>query len=118
MSDLTSDRIRQFVHRGDALNNQKENSAKKHARCNHKKGGYIGHNPVVPDAGDSTEYCVIKHTFPWNDTWVICQRCNKKWKPGMPDYQEAIDFPTRNKPSRSITFVVDIEAARELTEES
>ena len=104
-----------YKDRGRILEESKQHRDRSTKTCDHLKGGY-GSNL---DKGNSSVYSVIKHVFPWNDMWVICTRCNKKWKPGDPDYETAKRFKTDNTTSTSISFMgVNVAEARELTKES
>jgi len=111
-----------FRHRGVIFQEQASQRKAAHAECTHRKGGrqYFESGHLQTATGNDRDYSVIKHRFPWGDTWVICTRCNKKWKPGMSDYEEALKFPTNNSSSASITFQGPnvIKEARELTKES
>ena len=75
----------------------------------------------LPEKGDNKrDYAVIKHQFGWGDIWVICLRCGKKWKPGMPGYDEALKFPTTNSASTALQYgarMID-QVARDATKES
>ena|ERR1035437_709633 len=88
--------------------------------CNHRKGGKIvrsGSTLSFPIAsGDSAQYAVLKHQMMHGDVWVRCLRCGKWWKPpirsqyefdrdfwkAMFEYEEALNFPTRNVMSGSV----------------
>lgn len=86
-------------------------------RCNHHKGGNGAHG-VVAGQGDDSQYSVLKHVFSNGDQWVRCLRCGKTWKPPIEDrfktkeeylavyaeYQQAINFNTRNTTSGSVAF--------------
>lgn len=85
--------------------------------CNHRKGGYIAGDGTISLGTEAGQYAVIKHTYPWGDTWVRCIRCGNKWTPGDPGYDEALLFPTNNQSSSSTQFHVDVKYARELTKE-
>ena len=115
-------RFQQAVSNGVCLT-QNNNTAKNRAeRCNHRKGGTWAN--YVSNGGwgsEFSDYAVIKHQFPWGDTWVMCQRCPKKWKPGDEDYEEALKFPTRNVMSTSAQLRLSpdsLAVARKLTKES
>ena len=73
----------------------------KQEACTHRKGGK---NLEGLTYGNDQNYSIIRHTYPNNETWVLCQRCGKEWKPGEEVYLEAIRFPTDNEPSGSVTF--------------
>lgn len=86
-------------------------------RCNHKKGGN-GAAGVVGGRGDSSDYAVIKHMFAHGDTWILCTRCGKTWKPPVESdyadtaafehaktiYETALDFQTKNVTSKGVVF--------------
>lgn len=79
-------------------------AARMQAGCNHKSGGsgmegYMG-------KGTDSKYAVGRHTYPNNETWVLCLRCNKEWKPGDPGYAEAMSWSTDGGTSSSITFIL------------
>ena len=48
--------------------------------CKHRKAGRAG-GPGWMGQGNDMNYSVLKHTFPWGETWVRCMRCGKCWKP-------------------------------------
>lgn len=88
----------------------------KQSVCKHKKGGK---NLAGIVNGNSSDYSVWKHTYPWGAVEVICSRCGKTWnKPAlalrksdakayrvqMEAYNEAINWPTDNEPSGSVLF--------------
>jgi RNA polymerase-binding transcription factor DksA len=86
-----------------------------------------------------TKYAVIKHTEPWGETYVMCQRCGKEVRDPyhmlrktapekvaearkkdpkgydrvMAEYKEWINFPTDNSPSGAAMFGIqrDVEYA-------
>jgi hypothetical protein len=104
--------------KGAALSVKAKNEATQQSNCNHKKGGN-GAQGVVGGQGDDSQYAVLKHTFANGDTWVRCLRCGKTWKPpvksdfkgdqsgyddAMKTYKEALNFQTRNVPSKGIVF--------------
>lgn len=110
-----------FKMRGRVLQDNARDEKTQQNKCNHRQGYRVGfESGKVTREGESEFYSVIHHTFPWNDVWVICLRCSKRWKPGMPDYEEALKFKTTNSPSKSITFQGPnvVKEARELTKES
>jgi len=86
-------------------------------RCNHRKGGN-GAQGLLTGQGDSSDYAVIKHMMANGDWWIHCLRCHKWWIPPMEsdfetaagyegafkEYQAALNFPTKNIPSKSVTF--------------
>jgi hypothetical protein len=106
------------------------------AVCAHKKGG-LGANRQT--TGDDQKYAVIKHTEPWGETYVMCQRCGKEVRDPyymlrktapekvaearkkdpkgydrvMAEYKEWINFPTDNSPSGAAMFGIqrDVEYA-------
>jgi hypothetical protein len=112
--------IEDFRARGTLLDNDRQRKEARGERCNHRKGGMADFKSgYISQGSETADYAVIKHQFYWGDTWVICIRCGKKWKPGMPDYNEALKFPTCNTTSTSTQFRgIDVAAARELTKES
>jgi hypothetical protein len=113
------DKVFTAVLNGQILNKTKEIVSKRQNDCNHRKGGYISPDgKEISQGSECGEYSVIKHQFFWGDIWVICNRCGQKWKPGDPDYQEALKFPTRNQTSTSTQWKVDVNQARELTKET
>jgi hypothetical protein len=104
--------------KGAALSVKAKNEATQQSNCNHKKGGN-GAQGVVGGQGDDSQYAVLKHTFANGDTWVRCLRCGKTWKPpvksdfknnaegytaAMNVYKAALQFQTRNVPSKGIVF--------------
>ncbi len=104
--------------KGAALSVKAKNEATQQSNCNHKKGGN-GAQGVVGGQGDDSQYAVLKHTFATGDTWVRCLRCGKTWKPpvksdfknnqegytsAMDVYKQALQFQTRNVPSKGIVF--------------
>jgi hypothetical protein len=104
--------------KGAALSVKAKNEATQQSNCNHKKGGN-GAQGVVGGQGDDSQYAVLKHTFANGDTWVRCLRCGKTWKPpvksdfknnqegyasAMEVYKQALQFQTRNVPSKGIVF--------------
>ncbi len=104
--------------KGAALSVKAKNEATQQSNCNHKKGGN-GAQGVVGGQGDDSQYAVLKHTFANGDTWVRCLRCGKTWKPpvksdfknnqegytsAMDVYKQALQFQTRNVPSKGIVF--------------
>jgi len=105
--------------------------AKRHAACNHRKGGLI--RRVKSDTsiaeglnnGTSASYAVRKHQMMNGDIWVDCIRCGKKWRPpvhqdfnwferkfrtqrfqnyvaALVEYDTACNFETNNSTSSSI----------------
>lgn len=100
--------------------------------CPHKKGGR-GIEGIF--SGNSSDYSVIKHTEPWGETYVKCQRCGKEWRDpffmlrktdpqrvalakekdprdynlAMKSYKEALEFPTDNSPSGGAIFGIQRE---------
>ena len=104
--------------KGAALSVKAKNEATQQSNCNHKKGGN-GAQGVVGGQGGDSQYAVLKHTFANGDTWVRCLRCGKTWKPpvksdfknnqegytsAMDVYKQALQFQTRNVPSKGIVF--------------
>jgi hypothetical protein len=90
------------------------------AHCNHRKGGQ-GVPAVIHGEGTSAMYAVAKHMLPNGLWWVLCTRCGKEWHPenpfnvengrivpvkATPGWQEAVNYPTDNTPSRSSTFFI------------
>lgn len=69
--------------------------------CNHRKGG-LGVEGL--SKGEDAKYSIWKHTYVNGKMIVMCSRCQKEWKPGDPDYAEAMQFPTDNTPSGGVTF--------------
>lgn len=102
---------------GATLKQLKQNDAHVQNRCNHRKGGN-GMSGYLNGQGDDPQYAVIKHKISNSDLWVRCMRCGKTWKPPVQsayktaeefqkaqfEYQEAVNFPTRNVTSSSIVF--------------
>ena len=106
--------------------------------CPHRKGG-TGVKGVF--AGGAAEYSVIKHTEPWGETYVTCQRCGKEWRDPffmlrrtnparvaaarkadkrgydriMKEYKEALDLPTDNSPSGGTVFSIQRDVEYEST---
>lgn len=93
----------------------------KQSVCKHKKGGK---NLAGIVNGNSSDYSIWKHTYPWGAVEVICSRCGKTWnKPAialrksdpkayraqMEEYNEAINWPTDNEPSGSVLFAFTYE---------
>lgn len=108
---------------GRALKHQATCEHSRQKECNHLKGGtaeYItgkGFTGRVSQGSSPNEYAIIRHQFPWGDIWVRCIRCGKQWKPGNPEYEDALKFPTSNVMSTSIQLRgLDIQEARKLTE--
>jgi hypothetical protein len=107
--------------KGQAIEQIKAGRRNHQNTCNHKKGGQ-GAQGLLKGQGDDSQYAVIKHTFSHGDTWVICLRCKKAWKPPVrsrfpagdagsalylgkvAEYQAALNFQTRNSPSGSVMF--------------
>jgi hypothetical protein len=107
--------------KGQAIEQIKSGRRAHQSKCNHKKGGN-GAQGLLNGQGDDSQYAIIKHTFPHGDTWVICLRCKKTWKPPVrskfppgdegsalylgkvAEYQAALNFQTRNSPSGSVMF--------------
>lgn len=102
--------------KGQTLDAIAKHKASAQDRCTHRKGGLIGHY----DMGDSYLYAVIKHKHLWGDIWVRCTRCGKNWKPGSPDYETALKFPTDNQMSTSFQLTGPglVERAREATRDT
>jgi hypothetical protein len=104
-------------------------TAREQAACSHRKGGK-GIEQIFK--GGDSEYSVIKHTEPWGETYVKCQRCGKeardpfymlrKLNPAkvseakkkdareynriMAEYKQWMDFPTDNSPSGGTVFQI------------
>lgn len=121
---LQSHRYKTAVMNGSTLKQMESIRKIQHARCNHLKGGY-GIEAIVQGKGGHSnpayqQYAVIKHTFANGDTWINCLRCGKKWKPGHPDYEDALKFSTLNVSSSGIQFQFSDGGAkhRELTANS
>lgn len=100
------------------------------AQCAHRKAGR-GIEGIF--SGSAPEYCIIKHTEPWGETYVTCQRCGKEWRDPffmmrkldpkkvseykkankreyeqqMRDYKWAMDLPTDNSPSGGTIFSIE-----------
>ena len=111
----TAEQLHRAVIHGEILEAQNVSKVLRQHACNHRKGGAWGDW----NNGDSNEASVFKHTFPWGDTWIICLRCGRKWKPGDFDYEWAMKLITRNVKSTSSQFMgVDTAYARELTRHS
>jgi|GEM_PF-2400110 len=130
-----------------ARNRQRQSDTERHNRrqtqlqqdaCSHKKAG-TGVKGIF--AGSAAEYSVIKHTEPWGETYVMCQRCGKDvrdpyfmlrktdpkrvsaakkadprgYAAAMQKYKEWMDLPTDNSPSGGTIFNiqrdVDFESA-------
>lgn len=79
------------------------------SKCRHLKGGCIEvGGKVYPDgllfgtAGKN--YSIITHRLPNGDWMCICQRCQKEWHLGDPDYEWALKAPTSNRPSSGVVF--------------
>lgn len=108
-------------NKGKILAEQKKLQTFQQDNCTHRKGGYIAENGASITNDGIGDYAVIKHTFPWGDTWVRCTRCQKWWKPGDKDYKIALKFPTQNQSSSSPQFYLppkNLALARELTKDS
>jgi hypothetical protein len=120
--------------KGATLEAIRNEQAKQQGHCNHHKGGN-GAQGVVGGQGDDNQYAVLKHTFANGDTWVRCLRCGKTWKPpvksqhktqesydaAMEVYRTALNFQTRNVPSKGIVFQYGaggVELYRENTKDS
>jgi hypothetical protein len=74
--------------------------------CNHRKGGEK-EDALLQGAGtNQNNMAVIKHTYPWGETQVMCSRCRKVWAPGDEGYQEALRWPTSNQPSGTQLFFI------------
>lgn len=109
--------------------NKAKVSAEQNA-CAHKKAGR-GIEGIF--TGSAAEYAVIKHTEPWGETYVKCQRCGKEWRDPffmlrkldprqvsnykkankteyeqqMKDYKWAMELPTDNSPSGGTIFGIE-----------
>lgn len=79
----------------------REQEAAKQSRCNHRKGGW-GIEGL--QNGNANDYAVNKMTYADGRTIVMCTRCQKEWKPGDADYNDAMRYPTDNIPAASVTF--------------
>lgn len=116
--ELKRANIRQEAYtKGATLDAIKRNEEKQQSHCNHKKGGN-GAQGVVGGQGDDSQYAVLKHTFANGDMWIRCLRCGKTWKPPVKSdhktaesyeaaaatYKEAVNFQTRNVPSKGVIF--------------
>lgn len=96
-------RLQELKIRGISLDQQQRVQAARESRCNHHKGGG-GVMSVIQGTGTDRQFSVIKHQFANGDIWINCLRCGKKWKPGHPEYEEALKFQTINMTSSSIQF--------------
>lgn len=101
----------------------------RHGQCTHKKGGEgVAALHKGGDGVPSYQYCVITHHYAHEEApTVICQRCAFEWykgttekrlrlKPGAlhfsdgsanptkTSWETAMGWPTRSRPSGSITF--------------
>ena len=114
---------RKLRAKGKFLLGWSEPRLKMQDKCSHRKGGQVlvGNklNSKFHEVGDDSQYAVLKHTFANGDTWVRCLRCGKTWKPpvksdfknnqegytsAMEVYKQALQFQTRNVPSKGIVF--------------
>lgn len=116
-------RIARLKTQGMILNQMENVRASARNRCNHRRGGTILRGEKVNKdfftVGDSPRFALIKHTFPWGETWMRCMRCGKWWKPGDEDYDKMLKEPNENHASTSIQFGgVNLETVRELTANS
>jgi hypothetical protein len=115
---LKRDTFRQrSLTNGQTLKQLKSNDEAVQKRCNHHKGGN-GMGGYLGGQGDDPQYAVIKHKVSNSDLWIRCMRCGKTWKPpiaseyetpealtkAQSEYQEAVNFPTRNVTSSSVVF--------------
>lgn len=84
------------------------------AVCNHRKGG-LGVENFTMGNGSGGVYAIAVNTYPWQETVVMCLRCEKEWHPPTckcnprrpntaEEYSEACRFPTDNSPSTAVTF--------------
>ena len=130
----TAARNRRDQEATEAFNRRK--TEREQAACAHKKGGR-GVEGIF--AGNSSDYAVIKHTEPWGETYIKCQRCGKEvrdpffmmrklypakvaeakkkdprgFKAAMLLYQEWMNFPTDNSPSGNAIFGIQRESESE-----
>ena len=83
-------------------------------RCNHRKGGK-GEDALKSGQGDSPQYSVLHHTYPWDRQPTIqCLRCPLQVKPGETaktnpagiSYAVARLWPTDNSPSGAAQFLI------------
>jgi hypothetical protein len=105
--------IRKHAQNQKTIDDVNRDIIAKQSVCNHKKGGK-GLPGLVK--GNDNDYSVIKHTYPWGETAVMCTRCMKEWRrpkahlakedpkafaKQMETYNEALAFQTDNEPSGS-----------------
>jgi len=94
--------------RGAALERVHGNQVTAQSQCNHLKGGYGAEDLVAGNGGHPTssynQYAIADHTFANGDRWITCLRCRKRWKPGTPGYEAALQFPTNNVASTALQF--------------
>lgn len=102
--------------KGKVLLDLELNARDRQRECNHRKGGMGAvwdesikgwklTDGYLKGRGDDTQYAVVKHTHSNGDCHVTCMRCGKKWRPGDPDHEMAVNFRSLNAPSSSIRFV-------------
>lgn len=97
---------------GQVLKATEEFKQAEAASCTHRKGGLANMKTGQIGPGTDNNYAVIKHKFQWGDTWVYCQRCPKRWRPGDEGYEEALNFPTNNVTSTSGNDWVEMDQKR------
>lgn len=104
-----------------AIKRDRESQQRIQAACYHKKGGK-GVTQLF--MGNDQNYAVVTHTLSHGPTIVICQRCNKVWRPPEPlpkkasaeqkqryredlaEYRRALALPTDNEASGQVLFEV------------
>jgi hypothetical protein len=122
----------------DTEERNRKNVAMDQARCKHKKGG---RDVSGIFDGNSENYAVMKHTEPWGETYIKCQRCGKevrdpffmmrklnpekviafkkknpaRYLRAMKEYRRWASLPTDNSPSGSQIF--NIQRAEDMIDE-
>ena len=92
--------IQELTQKGEEAARQR-----RQAQCNHRKGG-INVEGLISGRGNDERFSVNKQTVPDGTTYVLCTRCGKEWWPKDKEYVTAMNWPTDNIPSQSITFNV------------
>ncbi|HVO91791.1 MAG TPA: hypothetical protein VMT22_03070 [Terriglobales bacterium] len=97
----------------DSLDDFNEKVKQQQAYCKHRKGGK---NLEGILKGHDSNYSVIQNTYPWGETVVMCTRCCKEWREGVPfanppiprtpGFETAIEWPTDNEPSGTQLFLI------------
>lgn len=109
-----------YTSRGRELKKTQRDQEIQQNNCTHRKGGRGAEGFLK--GGTDAQYAVIRHLLPWNEWFQRCQRCGKTWKPphrvdypetpqghkdyetALNEYKTALNWPSDNIPSTSITF--------------